>query len=442
MDAILKFAKELLPLLEHYPAWAKLLFLATTLACCLSVIAFVVLYQGAEQRLSEQVVGSELSGKVAVITETVPTGVEGQKVTTSESHSSPTHFFEDSITVRPALVEPPHARDVTYVLEKADVGLKIRPAVGYLSTLDSGGPITELSFNQTPFPLVLPVIDLKVVNNSSKTVFFTNAVFEVEQSRIDSRPILLIPADDYVGNAQHIWLVNDGWGEIDDCVLHFNLVTVNEPRSYNGPFGNEVSVGAFAEDANVDISSAFERAGVNNTAIKALRWKEKSGDSITIVGDGTGEKTLSMGEYRRKQRLAFGKFTDNVAVVQGEIVFSSGGQRQKPVKFSTHVYVMEDQRTGAAAPPTAQYDAYLQAEGDHYTVDVPISQALKAGEFDRFTFRVAAPKSSLHRFQLKLLYNEGEVFSTTHVELQLFMPRSVVRMFRSASKEQGPVSQH
>jgi hypothetical protein len=433
LETILKFAKELLPLLELYPGWAKLLFGVSALTCAASVTTFIVLYQGAERRLREQTVQSELSVSLGVLTQHEQTANERPADAALESSDQGRDGIKLSIA-QPTPAESQGGENVSYVLDKMDGGFRIRPSVGYLSKLEAGGPIADLAFLYSPFDPAFPLVDLKVVNNSSKTIFFTNAVFEVEQSRMDPTPIPVIPADKFAANAQHIELINDGWGNIDECFLKFNLVADGQPTSYDGPFQNEVKVGPFVESINVDISSAFEKAGVNNAAIKGLQWTEKSGDSITVVGTAGRQRTLSREQYRREQLNAFGQFPDNIAVAQGEIVYSGGGQPQRRVKFSTHVYVMNEDRVGVPAPPTAQYDVFFKVEGSDYTVDVPISQAIKTGEADRFTFRIGAAKSSLHRFRLKLLYNGGEILSTTMVDLLIFMPRSTVQMFERASK--------
>lgn len=440
MESILKFAKELLPLLQLYPAWAKVLFMITSVACVISVGSFVVLYPGVEKRRNEQIVSSDLSINLGVLTTAREPTPETHEEAALESHKKKgggVEVFMDQPVgaeagkrgIKSSEFGGRDDWDVSYAQEKTDIGMRIRPSAGYLSKLAAGGPISDVSFWYTPFHIDWPVIDLKVVNNSAKTIFFTDAVFQVDDSKLDSTPILLLPTDKSVSNSQHILLINEGWGSIDACLLRFNLVSPGAPVVFDGPFQNEIDVGKFSDDTNVDISNAFVKAGVNNTAIGALQWTSRSGDSITVVGNSGHERTLSKTEYEQEQRKAFGPFPDNVAVALGEIVYSGGGQQQRRVKFSTRVHVMDENRVGAPAPPTAQYDVFLRVEGTNYTVDVPVSQAIKAGEFDRFTFRVATSKSSRHRFRLKLLYNGGEVFSSTPIVLEIFLPQSAAHLF-------------
>lgn len=70
-----------------------------------------------------------------------------------------------------------------------------------------------------------------------------------------------------------------------------------------------------------------------------------------------------------------------------------------------------------------QYSLKFLTEGTNYRRDVPISQAVKPGDVDRFTFEIKAEKSSVHDFSLCLLYNRTESTKTERIILELFNPR-------------------
>jgi hypothetical protein len=72
----------------------------------------------------------------------------------------------------------------------------------------------------------------------------------------------------------------------------------------------------------------------------------------------------------------------------------------------------------------------LKVDGSKYQVHVPIANALKQGEYDRFTFRIAADKASIHRFRLKLIYNDDRVFTSKDVLLRFFASQADERLFR------------
>jgi hypothetical protein len=58
------------------------------------------------------------------------------------------------------------------------------------------------------------------------------------------------------------------------------------------------------------------------------------------------------------------------------------------------------------------------------------AQALKPQDFDRFTIRLSADKSSIHQFRLRLLYDNGPAIEAPPIELNLFMPRGAESLLR------------
>lgn len=80
--------------------------------------------------------------------------------------------------------------------------------------------------------------------------------------------------------------------------------------------------------------------------------------------------------------------------------------------------------SGAPAPPTYDYSVALRPAGERYSVTVPISQALAAGETDRFLFTMGADKSSFHEFSLLLRYNGREELRSGPISLEIFRPRT------------------
>jgi hypothetical protein len=440
MDGLLKFAKEIFPLLLLYPTWAKALFVVASTIFGMSVITFVVLYSDVQKRRSDQLIASDLAINLGITTEVPqhnpdpPTDLapdsrkeKQNEVSASLSNSGAANSQRSSMSDSAEEGE----WNVKYVQAKINATTSIYPSVGYLRKLDGGGPISDVSFWWSPFHVEWPLLDLKVVNNSEKTIFFTNAVFEVQDSHLDSTPIPLIPADMGVSNAQHIYIINEGWGRMRNCVLRFNLISKAnaDVTDFEEPFTNETPINDIADAVNVDVSNAFAKAGVNNAAIRGLQFTQMSGNSITVVGNNNQPRILSREEFRDERLKALDPFPNNVALAVGEMLYSNEDNVQKNVKFSTSVHVMNQNIPGAPAPPTAQYDVMLKVDGSNYVVNIPISQAIKKGEFDRFTFRVASPKSSIHDLRLKLIYNDGEIYSSTPIKLVIFLPKSISRYY-------------
>ena len=68
-----------------------------------------------------------------------------------------------------------------------------------------------------------PALDVKITNNTTQTVFFSEAQFRVADSRPDLRPIPVIRGIVYLTRRIYLPLVNVGWGPMEDCVFRFHL---------------------------------------------------------------------------------------------------------------------------------------------------------------------------------------------------------------------------
>jgi len=295
----------------------------------------------------------------------------------------------------------------TLVYQITNIGseLHIDPKMGYLSKLADGGPISGLDYWWSPFEWRFPQLDLKIVNNTKKTVFFTDAVFEVDKSVLDPFPILVIKESMY--NVFHFKLLNEGWGDIQNCLIKFNIVSQSELVTFEKPYRHQADVGNFTEEYNVDISDALSMLGVD----------------AHILREGTRE--------------ALGPFKEGVVLVFGEITFSGmtveGSLKTSNIKFSTYVSLIYP-GPGAPAPSTYQYEAMLEVGKNNYEIRVPISQVLKQGETDRFSILIGAQKSSIHIFRLKLIYDNNQNLVSPIIVLKIFLPRSQVDMLRKVTK--------
>lgn len=86
-----------------------------------------------------------------------------------------------------------------------------------------------------------------------------------------------------------------------------------------------------------------------------------------------------------------------------------------------------------AVASTCMYTVGFDIEGTNYQRDVSLSQAVKPGDVDRFTFEIQARKSSVHNFQFSLWYNRTESTAAEHIILELFSPRSNIRTNSSST---------
>ena len=351
--------------------------------------------------------------------------------------------FAMSIGVEGASQDPWQSLDTTleYRITRSDDFIRIYPSMPYLDTFNRGGPIDPIAYNYVPFTWDFPNLDFKVVNNGHRTIFLTEVCFDIETSRADPTPILVVAQDLYGTNAGHFGISNEGWGSVRNLRAYFHLTPARDSPPVESTYPHEVRVGDFVEEANVDITSAFERMGVYFEGLAYLSrgsssWYDEKSE-ITFVGSNGEEQTVSAKEFRSS---CLGDFQDNAGIVSGELVYDGAsldaGVQERRVRFSTVVHIFNEWRAGAPAPSTCQYATKFDTEGADYQRRVGISHVLKPGEADRFNVKIGVDRSSLHSFTVSLIYNDGHELTSPGIELLTFIPRSGAQY---ASDRPGPL---
>ncbi|OBQ41022.1 MAG: hypothetical protein AN485_03710 [Anabaena sp. MDT14b] len=350
-------------------------------------------------------------------------------------------------------------RTLNYQIDEIEQQLEIIPQMEYLSKLANNIPICDLGLvlDVPPyFKWQFPNLDLRIVNNTNKTIYITDIFLEVEKSVLDPYPVLVIPGEEV--NVLHFLIVNDGWGEVQNASVKFNLVPWGHPISFTEPYKHKIHIGNFLYQYNVDVSDALRKSGVNIEAFGTQNLDEIANGYINACFPGMpfvenslngdidinnySEDWLKDGAKRFLMMLeALGEFKNGVnikrnlysAIAYGEISFTGTTHEQKLkasiVKFFAEVPLLIFGQYGDGYYSSFQYSAKLDIDRENYKVLVQslgssVSQFIKTGEIDRFNIRVGALKSSLHNFILKLIYNNGQFLLSPPISLKIFVPRS------------------
>lgn len=320
---------------------------------------------------------------------------------------------------------------VTYQASSDAIGIVISPKLPYLDLVAKGGPVSALTYWDQPFAMSIPNLDLKIVNNDKQTYFFTGVIFDVERSEPDNEPVIVLHHDISGINPRHIEILNEGWGKVLSPSIRFivSATPLHPTIPFDTEKASEIHFDAFDRQANVDLSREIESAGVNLSRLSELAGCKKASRSdpsgMVTCRSGNHMNKMTQQQHQRELRQASGPFTNNTAYVQGELSYSTAeSPARKRLAFTASVAIMRDLSPGAPTPPSCQYETLLHSKGTTYSVSVPIAQALKAGDVDRFNISVAAPQSSVHRFRLRLIYNGGKELVSPPIELRIFMPQS------------------
>jgi hypothetical protein len=325
------------------------------------------------------------------------------------------------------------------IVNKKD-SIFIEPVMPYLSKIKNNTPISPISVFEMADSLQLPTIDLKIVNNMESTVFFTDAVFEIKESITDPWPILII--DDEC-KSMIIPIANIGWGDVYNCQVNFNIIKPTETPNFGANYNYKIDVGQFSTYYKLDLKNAFSQEGVdvntlrmrpidywlNDEGIYIYRFYDYNGNVISFTKSENHQRVYdALGPFRESDKV---EYTRGKAIVYGEISFSGmqskGKVQNETIRFVTDISLYQWGEQGAGIPVDSEYQIEFDADRKNYEKSVPISQALKPGEVDRFTVAIKASKSSIHRFKIQLKYNDGNVYESKPILLKIFVPRNFLR---------------
>jgi hypothetical protein len=255
----------------------------------------------------------------------------------------------------------------------------------------------------------------------------TEVVFDIDESKADLTPLLVIRKDTLQSQAGKLLITNESWCEIPDIRISFNLLPgeLSSPP-FEPPYRHLIEVPILTDRAEVEVSSAFEEEGVDIEQLILLTngdWEARDVFVVPVV-DGTRER-ISATEMQDRAKRFLGRFEDYVGTLVGEIEFITveRSDRQR-VKFHSHVYLANQNRRGLPRPPTATYETVFEIEKKSYQKRVQISHELRAGEADRFTVKIAAAQSSSHRFRATIRDIGGRELRSLPIEMNCFVPRS------------------
>jgi hypothetical protein len=336
--------------------------------------------------------------------------------------------------------------DIAYSADKNGAGIHVSPKVPYLELLRSGGPIGPEHYWWTPFEITLPELDIKLVNNSSKTVFLTEADFIVDQSKLDPSPVLLIPGEGYFMSMN---IINFGWGKVKNPEFRFNLIplppkdaSINQEKLFAdaaGKLTQSLPVQEQDDGIEFDFAPVLASLGVDVETLRNRPVERVYGSdghqTYTFQPKNGPRYTLDGKQYRDRLERANGKFLGGSAFLFGEISYDSP---DVPTKRSStklvNIIHFGEPGVGAPRPPSFTYSVKFEVNGEKYVKKVALSQVLMPQEADRFTIKIAADSSSHHLFRLRLIYNDGKSIESPNMSLDLFMPRDAGQYL---TKEEG-----
>ena len=331
-----------------------------------------------------------------------------------------------------------------YFIDRTQGRIAIDRRLGYLDTFNSGGPILPLNYllpSYCPFRWEFPTLDFKILNNRATALFLNEVVFDIEESSIDQNPLFTIKKDTHQSNAGDLRLMNEGWCDLVDLTISFNLFPSENaaPMDLDQPHQHSIDLSLFADHAEIDVTPAFAKEGVDVTQLILLsnaNWE--SGETAVVPTVDGGEERVASADMEERWKKSLGRFQGGVGILIGEIGFATAAAKDQRhiVRFRAPVFLENKNRRGLPKSPTWTYDTVFETQKIGYQKRVQISHELRPGEADRFTVKVAVAQSSFHRFRATIRDITGETFESLPVEMTCFVPRSRRSTIESRLKRQ------
>lgn len=316
--------------------------------------------------------------------------------------------------------------DLLYTGSRTGDVVNIRPEASYLARANKSR-LPEIWCDGFIEMDPIPVLDVKLLNNSDRTIFITEARFIVQTSEAVRGAVPMIDQDDEIMNVP---LCNVGWDDMKDVEIAFNVAPDSaSPRS--ATYKYRMTVPDVETRALIDISAAIGAEGGDLNVLSSKRLSDGE-DMVTLQLRDGRHLQLTAEQHTNMVIAALGPFykpdeemPDGPAIVYGVVSFSDGtnGGARRERAFEAKVPLYQWGAGGGYVEASAQYDVKLETTGRDYQRVVNVSHSMSPGSSDRLQFRVAADRSSRHHLRIELKYNDGKLIRSTDTMLELFVPR-------------------
>ena len=281
---------------------------------------------------------------------------------------------------------------------------EIFPIVPYLETLKSSVPIPILPWQPCClgfFSFEFPKLSVKSINSTNNPVYFSEIVFNVEDSSINSEPVLL--AQRNFGGVVSIF--NEGWGRVHDPSLKFDL-----------------KIEDFGSGGDLDFGS------------RKVPPNRPTDTPLAI------QKTVTLKDFDDGTYFSFVKLVPELpptnqytkGSVTAVLSYKTDDGSERSFAFDGTL------NFGPALlpfipPSPILYDVKLLAGVAPTTIRVPISQLVSPGGADHFVLRVSSDRSARFDFSINLKAVDGKTFPAGKFRLDTFVPRSSARFIQQAT---------
>ena len=335
--------------------------------------------------------------------------------------------------------------EMTYVLkEESDEILVISPTSGYFDKYVSKDRMELGIANEGAWcdDLNYPQIEFYITNNSKENLNVSSLKVLVEKSKPDTLPYLFLFQNEDYANSIFIW--NEAWSDWEDII--FDYVILRKGESFEGSYDRRLTIPYFKDRMIVDFYNDLTDMGYHPVSESVaedqytdISWMPQK---YKISGNGCDYSHLNMPYINgndasfdvRKASELFHPFEFSAIQNEDGFVFQAfgfarfygrlsftGSDFTKEIKGC--IYLSPPGTGGAEMELDEEYDVLLKYDEDNYVINKPYIASIAPGEAERLMLTFKCPRSSKHKFHLKIENENGLDIRSKDIDLYLLNGR-------------------
>lgn len=282
-------------------------------------------------------------------------------------------------------------------------------------------------------------LELDIVNNTDRKLSINELNLLVSESRLDSIPQIYICTSDDTGNC--INFINQSWFNWKGFTFYYTILRKGE--SFNGEYKNKKYIPYFKDYQSIDLLPDLKEMGYDfDGLVKAIRKRSgydprstakyeffrSKNDEFAFLCFAMEKDDPDFKFFNNKfapfQLVKRHDFTDEYsgqATLYGSIKFDNS---TKTVDFIADISLSTPCDFGGLSYENDMFNVKLKSTGENYILRYPYSTVIEPRGSEFVKLIVVADKSSLHKFTVDLVNDNGLVIRSKKINFHHYQPKN------------------
>ena len=277
-------------------------------------------------------------------------------------------------------------------------------------------------------------LSLDIVNNTDENIDITQLEIKVDESKLDSIPMIYICTTEDRSNT--ITFVNDSWFNWGDMTFSYSIL--KEGENFDGKYKKKKKIAHFEGEKIVDLLPDLTEMGYDlPNAITELKkiyaqegargelvWEEDEYYAYLLCATNKQDPDFErINSVFRPFSLQKDRMDDYIGMAQlyGTLSFSKSKFK---VDFKANISLSTSGGFGATSYESDKFNVKLKTEGKDYTLKYPYATVIKPGGSEYVRIVISADKSSRHKFHIVARNNNNLNIRSKDVDLYFYLPKS------------------